>query len=192
MPIGKIGIATGGKPVTTGTPKAGDDTGGSNGARPKEGKDRGAMCPDPQNDDSTSRETSPQRTQSTLLRNRERYGLLFGVEALAPAQSGGTGTYMLLLYAWTEHIIYDILSPTVDHITEIKLLNPMECLLFTGHWSKEDEQLTFGKATVYADALHKQITTWIGRRVKMHCVARSLKDTRSNLRMARVSPGNDH
>ena len=39
MPIGKIGIATGGKPVTMGTPKAGDGASGFKGARPKEGED---------------------------------------------------------------------------------------------------------------------------------------------------------
>ena len=174
-----------GEPATTGTLKAGEDIGGSKGARPKEGEDRGATGPDPRNDDSTSREMSPERTQSTLLRNRECYGLLFGVEALAPSQSRGPGAYMLPPYAWTERIIFDILNPTIDHISEIKLLNPMECLIFTGRRTKKDEGLTFGEATAYADALHAEITTWIGQQVKMHCVPRSMKDARSDLRQAK-------
>ena len=45
MPIGKFGITTGKKPSVTGAPKTGEDIGNSKGARPKEGKDQGAVGP---------------------------------------------------------------------------------------------------------------------------------------------------
>ena len=91
---------------------------------------------------------------------------------------------MLPPYAWTERIIWDILSNTIDHISEIKIINPMECLVFVGCRTKNLD-LTFANALAYADALHNQTTMWVGRHVKMHCVPRTLKDTQNDLHMVR-------
>ena len=183
MLISKFGIATGEKPSATGNPKTGEDVGNSKGARPKEGKDRRAVGPYPLQGDSSSRETSPRRSPSALC-NREPYGLLFRVESLTLSQAGGPGTYMLLPYAWTERIIFDTLSPTIDHISEIKVINPMECLVFVGCRTK-NQGLTYADAVAYADTLHDQTTMWIGHCVKMHCMPCTLKDTQNDLHMAR-------
>ena len=141
------------------------------------------MGPNPLQGDSLSRETSPRRGLSAL-HNREPYSLLFGVKSLTQSQAGGPGTYMLPPYAWTEHIIFDTLSPTIDHISQIKVVNPMECLVFVRCHTK-NQDLMYADTMAYADALHNQTTMWIGCRVKMHCVPRTLKDTRNDLRMAR-------
>ena len=141
------------------------------------------MGPNPQQGKDSSRETSPLRNPSTL-HSREQYGLLFEVESLMPPQAGGPGAYMLPPYTWTECIIWDILSNTIDHISEVKIINPMECLVFVGHRTK-NQGLTFANTMAYANALHNQTTMWVGCHVKMHCVPRTLKDTQNDLRMAR-------
>ena len=101
-----------------------------------------------------------------------------------PSQAGGPGAYMLLPYTWTERIIWDILSNTIDHILEVKIINPMECLVFVGCRTK-NQGLTFTNASAYANTLHNQTTMWVGHHVKMHCVPHTLKDTWNDLRMAK-------
>ena len=151
---------SGAKAGTSSNPKQGEDVGNSKGGRPKEGKDRGAVGPDPQQGKDSSRETSPLRSPSAL-HSREQYGLLFGAESLMPSQAGGLGAYMLPPYAWTECIIWDILSNTINHISEIKIINPMECLVFVGHRTK-NLGLIFANTLAYTDALHNQTTMWVG------------------------------
>ena len=56
-----------------------DDEATSKGAKAKEDADHGAACSDHCHDESTSRETSPQRSPSNL-RTREHFALLFGIE----------------------------------------------------------------------------------------------------------------
>ena len=100
------------------------------------------------------------------------------------SQAGGPGAYMLLPYTWTECIIWDILSNTIDHISEVKIINPMECLVFVGRRTK-NLGLTFANASAYANALYNQTMMWVGRHVKMHCIPHTLKDTRNDLHMAK-------
>ena len=64
------------------------------------------------------------------------------------------------------------------------ILNPMECLVFRGRHSK-GEGFTYGEALALSDAYHWETTTWIGRRVKMHCVMHTLQYARGDLRMVR-------
>ena len=56
-----------------------EDIAASKGTKSKEDVDRGAACSNPRHDESTSRETSPQRSLSNL-HTREHFALLFGVE----------------------------------------------------------------------------------------------------------------
>ena len=105
-----------------------EDAAASKGAKSKEDTDRGATCSDPHHDESTSRETSPQRSLSNLS-TRECFALLFGVE-VTPTIENGVGSHILPAYVWTEHIIFDILSPTIEDISQVMILNPMECLVF--------------------------------------------------------------
>ena len=105
-----------------------EDAVASKGAKSKEDADHGAACSDPHHDESTSRETSPQRSPSNLC-TREHLALLFGVE-VAPTVEDGVGSHILRTYTWTERIIFDILSPTIEDISQVMILNPMECLVF--------------------------------------------------------------
>ena len=100
-----------------------DDAGALKGARPKEDADRGAVSPDPHNDRSMLRETSPQQSLPNIC-TRECFALLFGVEVI-PTIEDGAGSDILPTYAWTEHIIFDILSPTIEDISQVVILNPM-------------------------------------------------------------------
>ena len=86
----------------------------------------------------------------------------------------GPGSYMLLPYVWTERIIYDYLSPTIKEISQIIVLNQMECLIFKGHRTKK-EGFTYGEATALADAYHRETTNWIGRTVWMYCISQDLE-----------------
>ena len=159
-----------------------EDAAASKGAKSKEDADCGAACSNPCNDKSTSRETSPQRSPSNL-RTRECFALLFGVE-VTPTIEDGVGSHILPAYAWTEHIIFDILSPTIEDISQVVILNPMECLVFQG-CCLSGKGFTYGEALALSDVYHWETTTWISCRVKMHCVMRTLRDARGDLRMVR-------
>ena len=124
----------------------------------------------------------PQRSPSNL-HTREHFALLFGIE-VAPTIEDGIGSHILPTYAWSERIIFNMLSPTIEDISQVVILNPMECLVFRGCRSK-GEGFTYGEALALSDAYHQETTTWIGRRVKMHCVMRTLRDARGDLRMVR-------
>ena len=121
-----------------------DDEATSKGAKAKEDADRGAACSDHCHDESTSREMSPQQSPSNL-RTRECFALLFGVE-VTPTIEDGVGSHILPTYVWSERIIFDMLSPTIEDISQVVILNPMECLIFRGCHSK-------GEGFTYGDAL---------------------------------------
>ena len=159
-----------------------EDVAVSKETKPKENADCGATCSDPHHNESTSRETSPKRSPSNL-HTRECFALLFGVE-VTPTIEDGVRSHILPTYAWTECIIFDILSPTIEDISQVMILNPMECLVFQGCHSR-GEGFTHSEALALSDVYHRETTTWIGHRVKMHCVMRTLQDARGDLRMVR-------
>ena len=131
MPM--FGSTTGGKSGTASAPEK-DDEATSKGAKAKEDADHGAACSDHCHDESTSRETSPQQSPSNL-RTRECFALLFGIE-VTPTIEDGIRSHILPAYAWSERIIFNMLSPTIEDISQVVILNPMECLVFQGHRSK--------------------------------------------------------
>ena len=47
------------------------------------------------------------------------------------------------------------------------------------------EGFTYCEALALSDVYHQETTTWIGCRVKMHCVMHTLQDARGDLRMVR-------
>ena len=151
-------------------------------AKSKEDTDHGATCSDPCHDESTSREMSPQRSPSNL-HTRECFALLFGVE-VAPTIEDGVRSHILPAYTWTKRIIFDILSPTIEDISQVVILNPMECLVFRGCCSR-GEGFTQSEALALSDVYHWDTTTWISHRVKMHCIMCTLRDARGDLRMVR-------
>ena len=148
-----------------------DDEAASKGAKAKEDADHGAACSDHRHDERTSREMSPQRSPPNL-RTRQRFALLFGIE-VAPTKEDGIRSHILPAYVWSECIISNMLSPTIEDISQVVILNPMECLIFRGRHSK-GEGFTYGEALALSDAYHWETTTWIGHRVKMHCVMHTL------------------
>ena len=159
-----------------------NDKATSKGAKAKEDADHGATCSDHRHDESTSREMSPQQSLSNLC-TRECFAPLFGVE-VAPTIEDSIGSHILPTYAWSERIIFDMLSPTIEDISPVVILNPMECLVFRGRHSK-GEGFTYGEASALSNAYHWETTTWIGHRVKMHWVMCTLQDTRGDFRMVR-------
>ena len=179
MPM--FGSTSGGKSGVASAPEK-EDTAALKGAKSKEDADCGAACSNPCHDESTSRETSPQRSPSNLC-TREHFALLFGVE-VTPTIEDAVGSHILPTYAWTERIIFDILSPTIEDISQVVILNPMECLVFQGRHSRV-KGFTYGEALALSDIYHWETTTWIGHRVKMHCIMHILQDARGDLRMVR-------
>ena len=131
---------------------------------------------------STLRETSPQQSPSNL-HTRECFALLFGVE-VTPTIEDGVRFHILPTYVWTECIIFDILSPTIEDISQVMILNPMECLVFQRRCLR-GEGFTYGEALALSDIYNWETTTWIGHRVKMHCIMCTLRDARGDLRMVR-------
>ena len=125
MPV--FGSTSGEKSGMASAPEK-EDAAALKGAKSKEDTDRGATCSVPHHDESTSREMSPQRSLSNL-HTRERFAFLFGVE-VTPTIEDGVGSHILPTYTWTEHIIFDILSPTIEDISQVVILNPMQCLVF--------------------------------------------------------------
>ena len=168
MPM--YGSTSGGKFGMASTPER-EDAAASKGAKSKEDADQGAACPDPHNDESTLRETSPQQSPSNPC-TRECFALLFGVE-VTPTVEDGVGSHILPAYALTKCIIFDILSPTIEDISQVVILNPMGCLVFRGCHLK-GEGFTYGEALALSNIYHCEMTTWIGHRVKMHCIMRTL------------------
>ena len=122
-----FGSTSGGKSGAASVPEK-EDAAALKGAKSKEDADHGAACSNPHHDESMSRETSPQRSPSNL-HTREHFALLFGVE-VTPTIEDGVRSHILPAYAWTERIIFDILSPTIEDISQVMILNPMECLVF--------------------------------------------------------------
>ena len=179
MPM--FGSTTGGKSGVASAPEK-DDQAASKGAKAKEDADHGAACSDHRHDESTSRETSPQRSPSNL-HTRECFALLFGVE-VTPTIEDSIGSHILPTYAWSERIIFNMLGPTIEDISQVVILNPMECLIFRGCHSK-GERFTYGEALALSDAYHQETTTWIDHRVKMHCIMHTLRDARGDLGMVR-------
>ena len=95
-----------------------------------------------------------------------------------------TGSYILPPYAWNETVIKDILGPEVKGISDVIIINPGECLVFTGQRSK-GHGFTQAEAMAYTREMHDSHGLWIGRRVRMRCIPRPLKDARADLKAAK-------
>ena len=152
------------------------------GARPKEDAGRSAISDgvSPQKNDGSSRETSPRRDPPDDRRRRDRYALLFGVQQV----NVEAGPNIMPPYAWNETVIKDILGSEIRGISDVIVINPGECLIFTGQRSK-GHGFTQAEAVALAQELHNSYTLWIGRRVQIRCVPRTLKDAKADLRAAK-------
>ena len=99
----------------------------------------------PQKNNESSRESSPHRDPSDNNKRCDRYALLFGVQQVDVE----TGSYVLPPYIWNETVIKDILGPEVRGISDVIVINPGECLVFTGQRSK-GHGFTQAEAMAYA------------------------------------------
>ena len=154
----------------------------SMGARPKEdaGQSTTKDGAGPQKNDGLSRESSPHQDPPDNNRRRDRYTLLFGVQLVDVE----TGSYVLPPYAWNEMVIKDILGPEVKGISDVIIINPGECLVFTGQCSK-GHGFTQAEAMAYAQEIHDSYGLWIGHWVQMQCIPRPLRDARADLKVAK-------
>ena len=179
MPL--FGSGSGGAAGATGaSARSEDET--SRGARLKEDVGEGAMSSaSPRNVDDTSRESSPQRSPPDNTHKRDRYALLFGVQVTDVDRAG---SHMLPHYAWNETIIKDILGAEVQEITDVIVLSPVECMVFSGQCSR-GQGFTQVEATEIARQLHDSNTVWIGRHVWMCCAPRTLQNAKLNLKSAK-------
>ena len=91
---------------------------------------------------------------------------------------------MLPHYAWNETIIKDILGAEVQEISDVIVLSPVECMVYSGQHSR-GQGFTQVEATEIARCLHDSHTMWIGRHVRMCCVPRTLRDAKVDLKSAK-------
>ena len=168
MPL--FGSGSGGAAGMTGTSTRSEDE-TSRGARLKEDAGEGAMSgASPRNIDDTPRESSPQRSPPDNTRKRDRYALLFGIQLMDVDRAG---SHMLPHYAWNEAVIKDMLGVDIQEISDVIILSPVECMVYSGQHSR-GQGSTQAEVTEIARQIHDSHTMWIGRRVQMHCVPRTL------------------
>ena len=165
MPL--FGSGSGGAAGVTGTSARSEDK-TSRGARLKEDAGENAMSgASPHNIDDTSRESSPQRSPPDNTRKRDRYALLFGIQLTDVDRAG---SHMLPHCAWNETVIKDMLGIDIQEISDVIILSPVECMVYSGQRSR---------------GIHDSHTMWIGRRVQMRCIPRTLRDTKVDLKAAK-------
>ena len=166
--------------MTGASTRSEDET--SRGARPKVDAGEGAMSgASPRNIDDTSREPSPQRSPPDNTRKRDWYALLFGVQLTDVDRAG---SHMLPHYAWNDTVIKDILSVDIQEISDVVVLSPVECMVYSRQRSG-GQGFTQAEVIEIARQIHDSHTMWIGRRVRMHCIPRTLRDAKVDLKAAK-------
>ena len=179
MPL--FGSGSGGAAGATGTSARSEDE-TSRGARLKEDAGEGATSgASPRNIDNMSRESSPQRSPPDNTRKRDRYALLFGIQLTDVDRAG---SHMLPHYDWNETVIKDMLGVDIQEISDVVVLSPVECMVYSGQRSR-GQGFTQAEATEIARQIHDSHTMWIGRRVRMRCVPRTLRDAKVDLKAAK-------
>ena len=131
MPL--FGSRSGGAAGATGTSvRSEDET--SRGARLKEDAGEGTTSgTSPCNIDDTSKESSQQRSPPDNTCKRNRYALLFGIQLTDVDRAG---SHMLPHYAWNETVIKDILGVDIPEISDVVVLSPVECMVYSGQRSR--------------------------------------------------------
>ena len=90
---------------------------------------------------------------------------------------------MLLHYAWNETVIKDMLGVDIQ-ISDVVVLSPVECMVYSRQHST-GQGFTQVEVTEIARQIHDSHTMWIGRRVRMRCVPRTLRDAKVDLKAAK-------
>ena len=131
------------------------------------------------------RELSPHQSPPGLQNTRDHFALLFGVQ-VTPLLGNSTESPVLPPYAWNQQSITDTLSPSIDGIMQVIVLNQVECFFFKGCQSR-GEGFSLEEATGIAAQLHGSYDHWIGQRIGMHCIACTLRDIHTELKVVRES-----
>ena len=105
---------------------------------------------------------------------------------MTPLLGNGTELPVLPPYVWNKRIITDTLGPSIDGMTQVDILNPVECFVFKGRQSR-GEGFSLEEATGIATQLHGSYDHWIGRRIRMRCIPCTLRDICMELKVARES-----
>ena len=87
-------------------------------------------------------------------------------------------------YAWNETVIKDMLGIDIQEISDVVVLSPVECMVYSGQHSR-GQGFTQAEATEIARQIHDSHTMWIGRRVRMRCVPRTLRNVKVDLKAAK-------
>ena len=91
---------------------------------------------------------------------------------------------MLPHYALNRTIIKDILGAEVQEISDVVVLSPVECMVYSGQPSR-GQGFSQAEVTGIARQLHDSHTMWIGCCVRMRCVPRTLRDAKVDLKSAK-------
>ena len=91
---------------------------------------------------------------------------------------------MLPHYAWNETVIKDILGVDIQEISDVIVLSPVEYMVYSGQCSR-GQGFTQAEATEIARQIHDSHTLWIGCRVRMRCIPRTLQDAKVDLKAAK-------
>ena len=76
-------------------------------------------------------------------------------------------------YTWNATVIKDILGAESDGISDVIVLSPVECMIFTGQRSR-GHGFTQAEAMNFAREIHDPHTLRIGCHTKMRCVPQML------------------
>ena len=87
-------------------------------------------------------------------------------------------------YAWNETVIKDMLGVDIQEISDVIVLSPVECMVYSRQCSR-GQGFTQVEATEIARQIHDSHTMWIGHHVWMHCIPRTLRDTKVDLKAAK-------
>ena len=94
------------------------------------------------------------------------------------------GSHVLPHYAWNETVIKDILGVDIPEISDVIVLSPVECMVYSGQRSR-GQGFTQTEVTEIARQIHDSHTMRIGHRVWMRCVLRTLQDAKVDLKAAK-------
>ena len=178
MPL--FGSGSGGAASMTGASVRSEDENSRGGEAEKEDAGEDAMgSASPRNVDDTSRSPPPREVRLTIPANETDTLIIWYT-----VRCGQSRFPMLPHYAWNETIIKDILGAEVQEISDVIVLSPVKCMVYSGQRSR-GQGFTQAEATEIARQLHDSHTMWIGRHVWMHCILRTLRDTKVDLKAAK-------
>ena len=75
----------------------------------------------------------PREVCLTIPASETRYTLLFGIQLTDVDRAG---SHMLPHYAWNETVIKDMLGVDIQEISDVVILSPVKCMVYSGQHSR--------------------------------------------------------